>query len=129
MIKSFKIKIKNREESKLVQETIFNQGLTWKGGDTTVTYYSCGSEFVGLCYRSERHELTAFTDGTYDSFNKNLCPEITFEQFIKKYTNIISSDKLKCLEFVEYCMNHLNDEKTFEELYDEYILNLKSNDK
>jgi len=25
-------------------------------------------------------------------------------------------------------MNHLNDEKTFEELYDEYILNLK-NDK
>ena len=94
MIESFKIKIKNREESKLVQETIFNQGLTWKDGDATVTYYSCGSEFVGLCYRSERHELTAFTDGTYDSFNRNLCPEITFEQFIKKYTNIISSDKL-----------------------------------
>lgn len=116
MIESFKIKIKNREESKLVQETIFNQGLTWKGGDTTVTYYSCGSEFVGLCYRSERHELTAFTDGTYDSFNRNLCPEITFEQFIKKY-NIVTNltfTKQQMFDFAEFYANNsdaiLNDE-------------------
>lgn len=121
MIESFKIKIKNREESKLVQETIFNQGLTWKGGDTTVTYYSCGSEFVGLCYRSERHELTAFTDGTYDSFNKNLCPEITLEEFKLRYFGKGQTNKQTCIDFATYCIDHLNDELTIEQLFDNFI--------
>jgi len=131
MIESFKIKIADEREHKIVQETLFSNGAKWREGQETVLFGpNPNINWNGLEYNSVTKKIGGFTDITStSSFNRHDKNEISFADFCSKYvTDSIHSEKNKYVLFVQYCMNHLNDEKTFEELYDEYILNLK-NDK
>ena len=131
MIESFKIKIANETQHKIVQETLFFNGAAWREGQKTVLLgLHSNRNWEGLEYNSTTKKIGGFTNVTSGLFDKHDKNEISFADFYSKYvTDSIYSEKSKYVSFVQYCMNHLNDEKTFEELYDEYILNLKSNDK
>lgn len=117
---NFKIKVNNREELTFVQEVLLQNGSKWRNGRSTVNFTdSHGAEWRGL-YHYSNHTITGeATIGGY--FHNHDNPEITLEEFKLRYFGKGQTNKQTCIDFATYCIDHLNDELTIEQLFDNFI--------
>ena len=117
---NFKIKVNNREELTFVQEVLLQNGSKWRNGRSTVNLTdNYGNEWRGL-YHYSNHTITSEVSiGGY--FHNHDNPEITLEEFKLRYFGKGQTNKQTCIDFATYCIDHLNDELTIEQLFDNFI--------
>ncbi len=76
-MEDFKIKNLTPEQSRVIQETVFKSGGEWISGDKKL-------RFARMLFLS-KNRLSTIKDSNY--FEKQNLPEITFEEFERKYIN------------------------------------------
>jgi hypothetical protein len=117
---NFKIRVNNPEESIFVQKLLFQNGSKWRNGKSEVNLVdSQGSSWKGLYHYLNNTITGDATIGGY--FHNHDNPEITLEEFKIRYFGKGETSRQTCIDFAKYCMDHLNDELTIEQLFDNFI--------
>jgi hypothetical protein len=117
IVENFKMKVSNPDQIKTVQRILSSMGLLEK--------FLSSFYYEGICYRYHSKQMTGFGN-TNVHFDDHEHKEITYDEFIEKYDifnvstkNVIITTDIM-FKFIEYYMDHLNDEKTPQELFKDW---------
>ena len=119
--KDFKMPV-SYEEAKEVLQVLFDNGYCWsKGSDTDMR--KCTSDVKALHVVGQR--VLCWSSLTISYPHTDL-PEITYDEFKSMFRVISQSTSPELIttdimfKFIEYYMDHLNDEKTPQELFKDW---------
>ena len=117
--KDFKMLV-SYEEAKEVLQILFDNGYHWRGGGDT-DLRKCTSDIKALEVVGQRVSYWSSLTISYPTTN---LPIITYDEFKSMNFTIVSQNTSPELittdimfKFIEYYMDHLNDEKTPQELF------------
>lgn len=119
--KDFKMLV-SYEEAKEVLQILFDNGYCWRAeGDTDMR--KCTSDVKALEVVGQRVSYWSSLTLSYPTTN---LPVITYDEFKSMFRVISQSTSPELIttdimfKFIEYYMNHLNDEKTPQELFKDW---------
>ena len=78
-IQNFKMRV-TPEQSRIVQQTLFNNGYGWHSGSKTIQ-----TENSPYLFFDEDFSLGHTDDGTDVFFSNHRLPELTFQEFFDRY--------------------------------------------
>ena len=119
--KDFKMPV-SYEEAKEVLQVLFDNGYCWhRGSDTDMG--KCTSDVKALHVVGQR---VSYWSSLIISYPHTDLPEITYDEFKSMFRVISQSTSPELIttdimfKFIEYYMDHLNDEKTPQELFKDW---------
>lgn len=119
--KDFKMLV-SYEEAKEVLQILFDNGYHWRGGGDT-DLRKCTSDIKALEVVGQRVSYWSSLTISYPTTN---LPIITYDEFKSMFRVISQSTSPELIttdimfKFIEYYMDHLNDEKTPQELFKDW---------
>ena len=120
--KDFKMLV-SYEEAKEVLQILFDNGYHWRGGGDT-DMRKCTSDIKAL---HVVYPKVSYWSSLIMSYSSTNLPIITYDEFKSMNFTVVSQSTSSELittdimfKFIEYYMDHLNDEKTPQELFKDW---------
>ena len=119
-LQNFKMPVSSIEDAQNALQILFNNGYTWSSGKTDIDIHR---NIKALYVKHPLVEYWSSLDISYPTTTD--VSEITYEEFIGMYVEYGCPDELitkyNMFKFVDYCIDHINDEKTKYQLFNDFL--------